>query len=172
MRNKLNNELTLFFTKNYPFVKKNIKIQKQKKFNSVIGIGGNIGNVKLRFRQLFTVLNNNKNIDIIKTSPILENPPFGYLKQKKFLNSVVLINTDYKPFQLLKFLQKVEYRLGRRRSFKDAPRTIDLDILFFSDNYKSINNNKKVRINTEKLTIPHLHWNERVSVVIPLLLIK
>ena len=48
---------------------------------------------------------------------------------------------------------------GRKREFKNAPRILDIDILFFND----------IFIRSEKLNIPHLHWNKRDSVLIPLL---
>jgi 2-amino-4-hydroxy-6-hydroxymethyldihydropteridine diphosphokinase len=55
-------------------------------------------------------------------------------------------------------MQRYENRFKRTRSFKDAPRTLDIDIIFFA--------NKK--INTKQLTIPHKNWSQRESVVIPL----
>ena len=166
MKKRINKELTLFFNEKYPFKIERNSVKKYK-FRAVLGVGGNVGNVKMRFKQLFEFLNSHSNTKIVSTSPILENPPFGFLEQDKFLNAVILIETNYKPFKLLNFLQKLEHRFGRRRTFKDAPRTLDLDILFFSSNFKKID--QQIIINSNDLIIPHAHWSERVSVIIPLL---
>ena len=63
------------------------------------------------------------------------------------------------PKELLAYLMRVEKYFSRKRTFKNAPRTLDLDILFFDNRV----------VNTPKLIIPHPHWQERDSVVIPLL---
>ena len=55
-------------------------------------------------------------------------------------------------------MKRLEVRYGRKRSFQDAPRTLDIDIIFFE--------NKK--INTKNLIIPHKNWANRESVIIPL----
>jgi len=62
------------------------------------------------------------------------------------------------PRELLAFLLRVEKHFGRKRSFANAPRTLDLDLIFFDD----------VRMETARLTLPHPHWHERESVLIPL----
>jgi len=54
------------------------------------------------------------------------------LKQNDFYNAVMVLKTDLSPFELLRTLQYYEYRFKRIRSFKDAPRTLDLDIIFFN----------------------------------------
>jgi 2-amino-4-hydroxy-6-hydroxymethyldihydropteridine diphosphokinase len=60
--------------------------------------------------------------------------------------------------EFFKNMQRLENWFKRTRSFKDAPRTLDIDIIFFDN----------LQINTEKLTIPHKSWYQRESVVIPL----
>ncbi len=92
------------------------------------------------------------------TSPLLLNPPFGFLDQNDFLNGIIAIKTNLAPNDFLKNMQRLEKRFGRKRSFQDAPRTLDIDIIFFD--------NKK--INTEDLIIPHKDWANRESVIIPL----
>lgn len=56
------------------------------------------------------------------------------------------------------YMERIFGRL-RKREFKNAPRTLDIDILFFNDTF----------IRSKKLNIPHLHWSKRDSVLIPLL---
>ncbi|WP_072680089.1 2-amino-4-hydroxy-6-hydroxymethyldihydropteridine diphosphokinase [Arcobacter sp. LA11] len=155
MKKKLNENLTLHYTSNFP---KKFKNHSNKKYLVTIGIGGNIGNTKRIFDKLFLSLKTNKKFDILMTSPLLTNPPFGFLEQNDFLNGIIAIKTNLAPNEFLKNMHRLEKRFGRKRSFQDAPRTLDIDIIFFD--------NKK--INTKKLIIPHKDWANRESVIIPL----
>lgn len=128
------------------------------KHRAVIGIGGNVGDVKKRFSKLFRYLMNSKLLHVKKTSSILQNPPFGYLNQDDFFNAVMLIETSLSAQKLLKYFLHVEKIFGRKRSFKDAPRTLDLDIIFYNT----------AKIMQKDITIPHPHWQERLSVLLPL----
>jgi 2-amino-4-hydroxy-6-hydroxymethyldihydropteridine diphosphokinase len=159
MKTKINNDLTLFFTPLYP---KTLNRQSNKTYSVILGIGGNIGDVQKRFHKLFIALQQDNRFDIIQTSPLLKNPPFGYLEQDDFLNGLIHIKTNLPPFGLLKEMQRYENRFGRVRSFQDAPRTLDIDIIFMRKD------NKEVYINTPKLTLPHHGWKDRESVKIPL----
>ncbi len=134
----------------------------RKKHFVLIGAGGNIGDTKRRFQKLFHDFKKDKKIDILQTSPILKNPPFGFLNQSDFYNTVILLKTNLTPTQLLKSLQKKEKKYKRKRSFKNSPRTLDLDIIFYD----------KITIVKQFLQIPHTKWNERVSVVLPLSKLK
>jgi 2-amino-4-hydroxy-6-hydroxymethyldihydropteridine diphosphokinase len=133
-----------------------------KRHTALIGIGGNVGNVPRRFKQLLNYLREFPAIDVAATSAILKNPPFGYTDQPDFYNALFLIRTDLSPMRLLRCLQQIEKRFGRVRSFPNAPRTLDLDIIFFES--------KKMYNKT--LTIPHPHWNERDSVLIPMIYLQ
>ena len=159
MKKKLSEDLTLFYSFNFP---KKINWKSNKKYLVTIGIGGNIGNVKRTFNKLFLALKNSSHFHILDTSPLLENPAFGYTEQKDFLNGIIALKTNLAPFEFLKIMQRLEIRYGRKRSFQDAPRTLDIDIIFFD--------NKK--INTKKLIIPHKDWENRESVIIPLKYMK
>ncbi len=155
MKKKLNEELTLFYTNNF---QKKIKTFSSKKYLVTIGIGGNIGNTKRIFDKLFLSLKQDRRFSLLITSPLLLNPPFGFLEQKYFLNGIITLKTNLSPNEFLRSMQRLEKRYGRKRSFQDAPRTLDIDIIFFD--------NKK--INTKKLIIPHKDWASRESVIIPL----
>lgn len=155
MKKKLSKNLTLFYTPNFPYISKN---NSNKKYYTAIGIGGNIGDVKKTFDKLFLYLKENKRFDIVMTSPILRNPPFGFLEQNEFLNGIILLKTNLSVNEFFKIMQRYEHRFKRVRTFKDAPRTLDIDIIFF--------HNKK--IDTKNLTIPHKSWKSRKSVTIPL----
>ena len=100
-------------------------------------------------------LKNSDDIKVTKVSSIYESEPIGGPPQGKFLNGVIEIDTDLSPLDLLKRLEEIEMKLGRVRSEKNGPRTIDLDILLYSD----------TQINNERLTIPHPHMQEREFVL-------
>ncbi len=125
----------------------------------LIGVGGNMGDVKRRFSHLLHFLRRQKKIRVCQTSSILKNPPFGYLDQPFFHNAVIAVKTSMQPYELLAYLQHIEKRFGRVRSFKDAPRTLDLDILFFDNR----------EIQSRDLVIPHKEWYKRKSVLIPMM---
>ncbi|NPA74288.1 MAG: 2-amino-4-hydroxy-6-hydroxymethyldihydropteridine diphosphokinase [Epsilonproteobacteria bacterium] len=138
----------------YPYKRKRASL---KKHYALVGIGGNIGDNLRRFQKLFYYLQKDKRVDVLQTSLILKNPPFGYLNQDDFYNAVILIKTDLTPVSLLKFMQKTEKLFKRRRCFKNSPRTLDLDIIFYD----------KITLMKPFLQIPHKKWHERVSVVLP-----
>jgi 2-amino-4-hydroxy-6-hydroxymethyldihydropteridine diphosphokinase len=140
------------------FFPKSIKNFSKKRYNVVLGIGGNVGKVEFTFKKLYTILRDDKRFDLVSTGPILRNPPFGYLDQEDFLNSVLLLKTNVGVNEFLKYILNLEKKLGRVRTFKNAPRVIDIDIIFF-DNF---------RVSKKNLNLPHPYWKERVSVTIPL----
>lgn len=154
MKKILDKNLSLFFTPNYPK-----EFSHSNKTNHVvIGIGGNIGDVKKSFNKLLLQLLKDARFDIVKTSPLLKNPPFGYLEQNDFLNGVIFLKTNLSAHESLKAFQRLENRFKRKRFIKDGPRTLDIDIIFYND----------FKINSKNLIVPHPHWFKRESVTIPL----
>ncbi|MDM5271816.1 2-amino-4-hydroxy-6-hydroxymethyldihydropteridine diphosphokinase [Sulfurovum sp. zt1-1] len=158
LRKSIDQDNEVLFAGHYPY----LSHQNLGKREAMLGIGGNIGDVVRRFEHLFTFLNRSALVHIKETSPILKNPPFGYMDQEDFYNALIRIETDLTPKALLRYILKVEKRFGRKRLFKDGPRTLDIDIIFYEN----------MSINDEKLTIPHPHWFERDSVLIPLAYLK
>ena len=155
MKKKLTQKLTLFYTSNFP---KRFNCNSAKKYAVTIGIGGNIGNTKKIFDKLILCLKKDARFTLLMTSPLLRNPPFGFLQQSDFLNGIITLQTNLCPNAFLKAMQRYEIKFGRKRSFQDAPRTLDIDIIFFDDK----------KINTKDLIIPHKNWASRESVIIPL----
>jgi 2-amino-4-hydroxy-6-hydroxymethyldihydropteridine diphosphokinase len=155
MKKILSTQLTLYFYQKYfPF-----KRNKQKKKNKVLlSIGGNIGNTKMRFKKLFQYFEKDKRFYIIKTSPILKNPPFGFIKQNYFYNSLIELETCLKPQKLLKIILAIEKLFKRVRKFKNGPRTLDIDIIFYGT----------ITLKNQHLILPHSKWFERESILIPL----
>lgn len=155
MKKKLSPTLTLFYSDNFPKI---FNSTSKKRYEITLGIGGNIGNTKDLFDKLILCLKRDARFTLLMTSPLLQNPPFGFLEQSDFLNGIIRLKTNLCPNAFLKAMQRYEKKFGRKRSFQDAPRTLDIDIIFFD--------NKK--INTKNLIIPHKNWANRESVIIPL----
>ena len=125
---------------------------------SLLGIGGNIGDVIRRFDRLLVYLRRSSLVRVIETSIILQNPPFGYTNQDDFYNALMMIETRLTPNELLAYILRVERIFGRKRSFANAPRTLDIDIIFYEG----------VKMSSDRLTIPHIGYKDRDSVLIPL----
>ena len=66
-------------------------------------------------------------------SALYRTPPWGYTAQPDFINAVIRYRTNLSPLVLLALLQRVEQEQGRERPFKNAPRTLDLDVLLYDD---------------------------------------
>jgi len=127
-----------------------------------LGIGGNVGDTLRRFEHLFFFFQQSGFVHILETAPILKNPPFGYIEQEDFYNSIILVETYLTPKALLRYILKIEKRFGRKRLFKDAPRTLDIDIIFY----------EKQVMDSKVLKLPHPGWSKRDSVLIPLSYMK
>ncbi len=157
LKRKLDEKHTLIFTKHFPY---NTKSKGGYKVH--LGIGGNIGDVVRRFEHLFWYFKRSSFVHMVETAPILKNPPFGYLEQGDFYNSLILVETHLTPQALLRYVLRVEKVFGRKRLFKDGPRTLDIDIIFYEN----------VKMDTKSLVLPHPGWMQRDSVLIPLSMMK
>ncbi len=129
------------------------------RYRVTVGVGGNVGDVKRRFEHLFNYLKRDKRVELLQTSLILKNPPFGFIEQDDFFNSIIVLKTSMQPMPFLKYLMRLEKKFARKRSFANAPRTLDLDIIFFDNRVVKMPN----------LHIPHPQWSQRESVLIPLM---
>ena len=127
------------------------------KYEAWIGIGGNMGAVKKRFERLMRYWLGHPLLHVEQTSPIIQNPPFGYLSQPDFFNALVKIKTSLSAQRLLQLLLHTEKRFGRVRNIPNGPRTLDLDLIFYEDVY----------MRTIHLDLPHPKWRERLSVLVP-----
>jgi len=159
MIKKIDSNNSLIFQKNYPYLSKK---ESTKPFQALLGVGGNIGDVPRRFNHLFIALKRSAFVEIVETSPILKNPPFGYFEQDDFHNALIIVKTCLRPKALLRYILRIEKKFGRKRSFPDAPRTLDIDMIFYED----------VIMQSKELTVPHPYWASRTSVIIPLTYLK
>jgi len=120
-----------------------------------IGLGSNLGDRK---RALDTAVKEIKKLPltrVLRLSSIRETSPLGGPEQGDYLNAVLEIETTLTPYQLLLELQRIENALGRVRTVRNGPRTIDLDILLYGH----------VVLNEEALTIPHPRILERDFII-------
>jgi len=122
----------------------------------ILGLGTNMGNRKQNLKKAVKLLS--EKIEIKKVSAVYETDPVGYTEQPLFLNMVAAGNTALKPTELLKYLKDIEGSMGRIPSFANAPRPIDIDILFYDEKL----------VNRKDLVIPHPRLTVRAFVLVPL----
>ncbi len=128
------------------------------KHNVFLSLGSNIGDRQLHLEEATRLLNETKELSIVKTSSFYETDPVGYTDQDAFLNCVIEVTTDLEPYDVLSHCMHVEQELKRKRIIRWGPRTIDVDVLLYDD----------LVMTDEKLTIPHPRMHERAFVLIPL----
>ena len=125
-----------------------------------LGVGSNLGDRRETIKSAVKEINALEGIKVIKSSKIIETDPVGGpARQGKYLNSALKIRTNLTPFTLLKRLKQIEKKLGRKKTARFGPRTIDLDILFYGNKI----------INRKNLKIPHPKIFEREFVIKPLM---
>lgn len=123
-----------------------------------IGLGSNLGdragNLLLAVRGLLEA-----SMHVHRLSAIYETEPVGVEHADNYLNMVAEIHiSNITPAQMLARMIRIEYLLGRRNKFENAPRTVDLDLLFYGD----------TQIDTPFLTLPHPRLHERKFVLVPM----
>ena len=121
-----------------------------------LALGTNLGDREANLSRARNLLSDK--VNIINASPIYITPPWGYEDQPDFLNQVLEVHTKLTPRSLLRFLQKIETKMGRLKTFRNGPRLIDIDILFYGQRV----------IKGSKLRIPHPRLHERAFVLVPL----
>lgn len=123
----------------------------------MIGLGSNLGERDKNIRTALEKMQE-KGIELLRVSSVLETEPYGYTNQPKFLNAVCLVETNLTPDQLLDVLLEIEKEMGRVRERKWGPRIIDLDIIFYED----------LVLESERLIVPHPDMHNRWFVLAPL----
>src|SRR5579864_6245839 len=122
-----------------------------------LGLGSNVGD---RLRHLEDALGRlaSPDLRVVRVSSIYETEPVGYTAQHWFYNLVAEAETDLFPMQLLARIARIEQALGRVRTLKNGPRTLDIDILLYG----------RAVVRSVKLEIPHPRIGERRFVLAPL----
>ena len=122
-----------------------------------LGLGSNVGDREGWLQSAVDLLHS-RDLRIRRISPAYETEPQGRRNQRWFLNAVAETETELFPLQLLRRIGKIEKELGRKRLAENAPRTIDIDILFYGS----------AVVSTATLEIPHPRLRERRFVLAPL----
>ena len=122
-----------------------------------IGLGANLGEREAALRQALAALGQYPGIRVLRVSPLYGSAPVD-AGGPDYLNAVAEVATTLTPEALLQALQAIEQSAGRERPYRNAPRTLDLDILWFGDQV----------IDTPELTVPHPRMAERAFVLRPL----
>lgn len=122
-----------------------------------IGIGSNLGNALQNARNAIDFLQKIPETSLDASSSFYKTAPVDACGDD-YVNAVIRLKTALEPDKLLKELWKIENLLGRERPFRNAPRTLDLDILLYDTDF----------IQTEHLTVPHPRMTERAFVLVPL----
>ena len=122
-----------------------------------LGIGGNLGDRERNLGNALKYLERLVGVPVV-ISQMYETEPVGFDSDDKFLNIVVIIETNLNPLEILDQIRIIESTLGRVRGpDKYVSRLIDIDIIFYGDQI----------IENEKLTIPHPRMHQRNFVLIP-----
>jgi GTP cyclohydrolase-4 len=115
-------------------------------------LGDRRGNLAAALQRLHKVM------EISTVSSLYETEPVGYLDQPHFFNMVLQGKTTLSAQELLKYAKEVEAAIGRQPTFRNGPRPIDIDIIFFDDQ----------SIRQDNLIVPHPRMAERAFVLVPL----
>jgi 2-amino-4-hydroxy-6-hydroxymethyldihydropteridine diphosphokinase len=124
-----------------------------------VGIGSNLDEPRRQVLDALTELDQMPHTRLVKRSSLYRTAPVGHADQPDFINAVAQLETGLPAERLLAELQELEARHGRQRSFANAPRTLDLDILLYGE----------LVLDLPDLQIPHPRMQERAFVLKPLL---
>ncbi len=122
-----------------------------------VGLGANLGEREAALRAALLALGEVPGTQVLRVSPLYRSAPVD-AGGPDYLNAVAEVATTLEPMALLHMLQTIEHAAGRERPYRNAPRTLDLDILWFGDQV----------IDTPELTVPHPRMAERAFVLRPL----
>ncbi len=123
-----------------------------------VAFGANLGDAQQTVSEAIELVGQISGTHLIKASSLYRSEPIE-AQGPDFVNAVGLFDTVLQPYDLLTELQKLEDQYGRKRPFKNAPRTLDLDLIFYDD----------LILNSDRLTLPHPRWSERAFVVLPMM---
>ena len=132
-----------------------------------IGLGANLGDAKAALLKALDDIKALPQARLLKASSLYRTAPVD-AQGPDFINAVAQIETSLAPHELLKALQGLENAAGRERSYRNAPRTLDLDVLLCVDEQGLV-----LQLDEEcdglALTLPHPRLRERAFVLLPLL---
>jgi 2-amino-4-hydroxy-6-hydroxymethyldihydropteridine diphosphokinase len=122
-----------------------------------VGLGANLGDATATVRAALQALDEMPGTRCVARSSLYRSAPID-AQGADYINAVAQLQTELSPAALLEALQAIEARFGRERPYRNAPRTLDLDLLLYGQR----------RIVTPLLTVPHPRMHERAFVLVPL----
>ena len=122
-----------------------------------IGLGANLGDAQQALQDALQALVRTPGIEQVVASDLYRTGPID-ATGPDFVNAVAQVNTRLHAMDLLAVLQQIEQAAGRERPYRNAPRTLDLDLLLYGSGH----------IDSPTLTVPHPRMGERAFVLVPL----
>jgi 2-amino-4-hydroxy-6-hydroxymethyldihydropteridine diphosphokinase len=122
-----------------------------------VGLGANLGDAAAAVNAAISQLDELPDTRVAQVSSLYESAPHE-ASGPNFVNAVTRIETRLNAMELLESLQRIEAGAGRERPYRNAPRTLDLDLLLYGGG----------RIDSRALTVPHPRMHERAFVLVPL----
>ena len=122
-----------------------------------IGLGANLGDAQQALRGAVQALAQTPGIDRVVSSGFYRTAPIE-ATGPDYINAVAQVQTRLNAMDLLAALQAIEQAAGRERPYRNAPRTLDLDVLLYGSG----------QVNSPTLTVPHPRMGERAFVLVPL----
>jgi 2-amino-4-hydroxy-6-hydroxymethyldihydropteridine diphosphokinase len=126
---------------------------------ATIGLGANLNDPAAQVEFALAELDRLPETRLLVRSSLYASAPVGYVDQPDFINAVAQVETRLAPRALLIALLDIEHQHGRERSFRNAPRTLDLDLLLYDN----------AHFHEEGLSLPHPRMHARGFVLLPLL---
>ena len=128
--------------------------------NIILAVGSNLGNRQHNIEKSKYLINSNEKIKIISSSSYYRTDSWPNKKDPYFLNIVLKCITTFNPSELFIFVKEIEKLLGRSKSYKNAPRICDIDIIDYDQ--------KNILFSNIDLKIPHPRIHNRSFVLLPL----
>ena len=122
-----------------------------------VAFGANLGDARATVLQAIQDVGALATTQLQKASSLYASAPYE-ATGPEFVNAVAIYSTNLLPLDLLDSLQNLENKAGRERPFPNAPRTLDLDLIWYDD----------LVLDSPRLTLPHPRWRERAFVLVPL----
>lgn len=123
----------------------------------IIGLGSNLGNRGELLNQVFQTVREHPHFSNVAVSSVYETKPVGG-GGADYLNAVLAFDTQWEAPDVFRWMMALEQNAGRERTIRNAPRTLDLDLLFYGSEILS----------TPQLNVPHSRLQQRAFVLVPL----